>query len=81
MDAHFERVYVLMIEYVGGNLQLAKSGDQNSGKIVVAREGNQHLLREIGDKLMDDKLIVGYQVLVTFEPPVRCYEVEQIQPH
>jgi len=60
--------YILLIEYHDGTVIIAKGSDGKSH--IVAREGNQYLLREIGDRLLDDNLIASYQLAVMVGEPV-----------
>ena len=62
------KIYMLLLEFAGGNVQLAKGND---GKHVVAFEGNQYLLNEIGDRLLEHDLIVGYQLISTESAVIR----------
>ena len=62
--------YILLLERAGEQVQLA-TGSNN--KYVVAREGNDYLLHEIGQSLMDDGIIVGYQLAQLVGAPVRNY--------
>jgi hypothetical protein len=66
-----ERVYMLLTETPGGDVRIADTG---KGKPVTAREGNQHLLPVIGNELMKDRIIIGYQVIQTAGPIVREYD-------
>lgn len=68
----FEPLYMLMIEFADGNIQLAKNGPQDSGQLIISTENDVHLLKKLGDDLIDEKIIIGYQLITTFEPPVRC---------
>jgi hypothetical protein len=75
MTVHVEELYILMIEHQGGDIQIAKSDHAHSNKIIVAREGNQKYLEQIGQGLLDAELILGYQLLRTAAAPVRGYEI------
>jgi hypothetical protein len=66
----FIPLYMLLLEHVNGNVQLAKNKE---GTKIVAEEGNQHFLRYIGDGLLEENLIIGYQLVVTFEKPKKSY--------
>lgn len=63
-------VYMLLVEYADGRKWIA-TDTQN--KLVIAKEGNAHLLARIGQELLDDEKlnVVGYQLLMTAEAPVR----------
>jgi len=65
----FIPLYMLLIELTDGDVQLAKS--ENGKGPVVAVEGNQYLLREMGDRLLTKKLIIGYQLVKTLTYPTR----------
>jgi len=73
--------FLLMIEKEDGEVSIAKTKrTSNVDKIVVASEENKHLLYVVGSKLLDEKLIVGYQVLQTSGPPVKAYEDVETAP-
>lgn len=63
-------VYLLMIEFADGEKRLM-TGIEN--KLVVAKKDNTYLLSEMGQDLLDNDSIIGYQLLCTSEPPVRKY--------
>lgn len=67
----FQPLYMLMIERNGGEITLATTEDR--AKLVMATEENKHLLEAIGDRLLKQDLIIGYQVIMTVSPPVRNY--------
>lgn len=74
-NVHIEPLYLLMIERQNGDIQIAKSDHAHSNKIIVAREGNQKYLEQIGSTLLQEELILGYQLLKTAAAPCRGYEI------
>lgn len=75
---NFQSVYVMMYERLDGDLQIAKNGSSRGNKIVIAIEGNQHCLNQIGDGLLADDLILGYQILKTVAAPIRKFPTEEV---
>lgn len=61
------KVYMLMMELPSGKKILATDGKD---KLVVSSEENCYLLEQIGNGLLRDEIIKGYQLLVTAGPPV-----------
>ena len=66
----FIPLYLLMVELEDGEVNLVKSAEKKGP--VVAVESNQYLLREIGDRLLEKKLIIGYQLVKTLTYPTRA---------
>jgi hypothetical protein len=54
-------LYALAIEYPDGTIAIAQD-DEN--KQVVAHEGKQYLLREIGDRHLESGVITAYQLIM-----------------
>lgn len=69
-EPEFFSLYFLLLESESGNVQPLK-GD--TGGLLIAREGNQQELIEIGDGMMERKLVIGYQLAKTVRPPVKSY--------
>jgi len=65
----FVPLYMLLLEYADGDIQLAKREERKGP--LIATEQNQYLLREIGDRLLRNKLIIGYQLAKTLTVPTR----------
>lgn len=64
----YPHLYLLMLEHNDGTTEIiTKRGRKGP---VVAIEGNQRFLRYIGDRLLQAKLIHGYQLLKTVGAPV-----------
>lgn len=61
-------VYMLIVEYMDGTVTLCHT---KLGSTTIAHEGNQYLLEEIGERLMAENLIKGYQLAKTCGPVVR----------
>jgi len=74
-----ENLFLLMIELADGRLMLANGGPDRHNKILVARKGNRDALEKIGQRILDEGLAIGYQILITASPPVRTYNVEEVQ--
>jgi hypothetical protein len=60
------RKYTIMAEYLDHKVRLMES----SKDYVVATEDNKYLLNEIGDRLLEDGLIISYQILELIGQPV-----------
>jgi hypothetical protein len=60
------RKFTIMAQYLDGKVRLMES----SKDYVVADEANQHLLNEIGNRLLEDGLITSYQILELIGSPV-----------
>lgn len=60
------RKFTIMAEYLDRKVRLMES----SKDYVVATEENKYLLNEIGDRLLEDGLIISYQVLELIGQPV-----------
>lgn len=60
--------YILLFQYPDGSVDLARGKD---GKYIAAEEGNQYLLREIGDRILEDGLIEAYQIALLSGFPKR----------
>lgn len=67
----FIPLYMLLLELPGGNVILGKA-EELKGPIVATAE-NQQLLREMGDRMLESKLIIGYQIVRTVNFPKRTY--------
>ena len=65
---NFTQRYVLMVETDSETLLLQRGF--NKGGLLTATEGNQELLETIGDRLLADGTITGYQLLHTAKQPV-----------
>ncbi len=61
-------VYLLLLELPDGRLRVSQGRDDAP---IVAVEGNQYLLIEMGDRLIEEGCVVGYQLLKTAGEPVR----------
>ena len=61
-------IFMLLTEGIDGEIIIMNTG---KGKPVTAREENKHLLITIGDTLLGDKLILGYQLIQIAGPAVR----------
>lgn len=68
-NSEFIPTYMLLMEYIDGDVEIVKRNEL--GSPVVAIEGNQYLLREIGDKLLEKGRIIGYQLVKTISAPTR----------
>lgn len=67
------RNFTIMAEYLDGHVRLMES----SKDYVVATEDNKYLLNEIGDRLLEDGLIISYQILELIGQPVTLEKEEQ----
>ena len=65
----FVPLYMMIVEHVDGDIELVRR--ENGKGPVCATETNQYLLREIGDRLLKKKLIIGYQLLKTLTYPTK----------
>lgn len=63
------KIYMLLLESADGSVSIAKGLDDKS---IVAYEGNQYLLEEIGQRLLDKNLTIGYQLVTAAGPVVRA---------
>lgn len=72
---NFQQLYVLMFEKPDGEIMLATTRSSSGKKLVISTEENKKLLVEIGDRLLKEDFIIGYQILKTDGPPVRNYEI------
>lgn len=62
------KIFMMHIEYHNGEVDIAKGAD---GKLVVSTEENVYLLNELGDRLIDENIIKGYQIVSPIGTPVR----------
>jgi hypothetical protein len=62
------KIFMMHIEYNNGEVDIAKGAD---GKLVVSTEENVYLLNELGDRLLDENNIRGYQIVSPIGMPVR----------
>ena len=62
------KIFMMHIEYHNGEVDIAKGAD---GKLVVSTEENVYLLNELGDRLIDENIIKGYQIVSPIGMPVR----------
>ncbi len=62
------KVYLLLLEMHDDSVDVAKG---SKGGPIVAVEGNQYLLEEIGARLLEEKVVKGYQLLVSAGLPIR----------
>lgn len=62
------KIFMMHIEYNNGEVDIAKGAD---GKLVVSTEENVYLLNELGDRLLDENIIKGYQIVSPIGMPVR----------
>lgn len=60
------RQFTIMAVYLDGKARLMES----SKDYVIASEENRYLLNEIGDRLLQDGLILSYQILELIGSPV-----------
>lgn len=60
------RKFTIMAQYLDGKVRLMES----SKDYVIADEENQHLLNEIGDRLLEADLITSYQILELIGSPI-----------
>ena len=65
----FRPLYMIIVEWKDGSVQVLKAPDKK-GPIVV-EEGDQRLLRLIGDRLLEGKYIDAYQLVKTTGWPKR----------
>jgi len=65
--------YTLLIERNSGEVVLATTTD---GKHLIAQEGNQYLLREVGDSLLKDNIIVSYQLALLCGYPTTLEDIQ-----
>lgn len=73
-EPEFFSIYFLLVESESGDVQPLKSDNGNGGHgMLVAQEGNQQELIEIGDGMLQRKLIIGYQLSKTVRAPVKSY--------
>ena len=77
--AKHENLFLLMVELADGQLILAHGGPSRHNKILVARTGNREALEHVGQRILDEGLAIGYQILITAGPPVLSYDVEEVQ--
>lgn len=74
----FTPVYMLLLEKHDGTFTIATGGSCHN-KPLIAREGNEHILEsEVGRKLLESKVIDGFQLIKTCKPPVKSYEVDEL---
>ena len=70
-DEHEEASYMLLVQYPGRKeVIVMHTNTEGQWRQCVAKEGNQHLLIEMGDRLMDENLISAYQLIKTVGKPV-----------
>lgn len=62
--------YLLLIEVAGESI-LATTKTDGKTKMVVSTEENKYLLYELGNRLIEDGTITGYQLLKTASPVIR----------
>lgn len=62
------KIFMLHIEYHNGKVDIARCADD---KLVVSTEENVYLLNELGDRLLDENIITGYQIVSPIGMPVR----------
>lgn len=62
------KIFMMHIEYHNGEVDIAKGAD---GKLVISTEENVYLLNELGDRLIDENIIKGYQIVSPIGMPVR----------
>jgi hypothetical protein len=65
--------YTLLVEQTNGVVTLATTTD---GKHLVAQEGNQYLLREVGDSLLKDNVISSYQLALLCGYPTTLEDIQ-----
>lgn len=65
--------YTLLIQLKTGVVVLATTPE---GKHLIAQEGNQYLLREVGDSLLKDNIIVSYQLALLCGYPTTLEDIQ-----
>lgn len=66
-----EASYMLLIQYPGQQeVVVMHTNTGGRWRQCVAKEGNQHLLIELGNRLIDDNVIGSYQLIKTAGKPV-----------
>jgi hypothetical protein len=68
---NFVPLYMLLLEKADGTITLAKAKDEKGP--MVATVDNMYLLQEMGDRLLESKEIIGYQLAKTITYPKRVY--------
>jgi hypothetical protein len=63
-----EKHFVLMLQYADGSLVVAQGKNNNE---IVALPGNEYLLQEMGERLLEKGLITAYQLAIPFGFPVK----------
>ena len=70
-DENDEECYMLLVQYSGQQeVIVMHTNTDGRWRQVVADEGNQHLLIEMGDRLIDENIISAYQLVKTAGKPM-----------
>jgi hypothetical protein len=70
-DQAEEASYMLLIQYKGQKeVIVMHTNTDGRWRQCIAKEGNQHLLTEMGDRLIDENIIDAYQLVKTAGKPV-----------
>lgn len=70
-EDNYKPSYMLLVQYPGqAEVIVMHTNTDGRWRQCVAQEGNQHLLIEMADRLMDENLISGYQLVQTAGKPV-----------
>ena len=70
-DSPHEPGYMLLVQYRGAKeIHVMHTNTNGVWRQCLAKEGNQHLLIEMGDRLIDENLIDSYQLIKTAGNPV-----------
>lgn len=70
-DENEEASYMLLVQYPGQQeVIVMHTNTEGRWRQCVAKEGNKHLLIEMGNRLIDENLISAYQLIKTAGKPV-----------
>jgi len=62
------KFFMLLIQLSNDSVEIAKHADAS---IIIAFEENIHVLNELGDRLLEENIIIGYQIVTPIGLPVR----------
>lgn len=68
--------YMLLILYHDARCPVVCAG--RSGGTLVANEETKQLLNDIGERLLDENIIAGFQVVKSVSPPRTRYKSENV---
>lgn len=67
--------YILLIEKLDGIVELATGRD---GRYLTAIGENNYLLREVGDRLLEQKVILSYQLAILSAAPKTLADIDML---